>query len=91
MDDETEVLVRRAVFGKQVEDFLSSDIGLYICLRAKTQADQAIDELKVCNPIEGKQVQALQNKVHVAESIQVWLSQAVQDGLNALGILDSED
>jgi molybdopterin converting factor small subunit len=91
MDEEQEVLVRRAIFGKQVEDFLSSDIGRYLLVRAADQAETAMDKLKVCVPTEGKTVQALQNDIYVAESIRTWLAQAIQDGINALNIIESPE
>jgi hypothetical protein len=91
MDEEQEILVKRAIFGKQVENFLSSDIGRYILARAEDQAATAMDKLKTCTPTEGRLVQSLQNDIYKAESIREWLGHAIQDGMNALNIIDSPD
>ena len=43
--DPDEPLVRTAVFGKQVEDFLTSDIGDYLLQKAKHEEADAIEAL----------------------------------------------
>lgn len=90
-DDARDVLIRRATFGKQVETFLVSDIGRYMLARADHAIVMAFNELKHCDPKDGKLVQQWQNQIWRAESIKDWLGDAVADGLTAIGIIDSPD
>ena len=85
---EHELLIRRATFGKQIEQFMSSDIGRYLTARADDDIVNAFNELKKCDPRDGKTVEKWQNQVYRAESFSTWLSEGVQDGLNAIEILE---
>jgi len=86
--EENEVLLERAVFGQQVEAFLHSEIGSYLINRAQSEVEEALRKLRNCSESELKQIQS---EVWRAESIVIWLSQAVEDGLRALNILDGEE
>jgi hypothetical protein len=89
--EENEALYRKAAFGKIIEDFQSSDIGIYLIRRAESEAEQAIEKLKTCDPKDGKVVQSLQNEVWKAESFQKWLADAILDGLQAHNMIDNEE
>jgi cation transport ATPase len=91
MDDDKELLMRRAVFGEQVGQFLSSEIGAYLLERAKDEAERSVDKLKKCDPSRADLVRSLQVEVWRAESIEQWLREAVADGLRALEILEDRE
>jgi hypothetical protein len=86
--DDKVMLLRRAAFGKQVEEFWSSDIGNYLLNRLDSEVVEAFGEIKVCDPKDGKTVQHIQNKIYRAESIKVWLTDAVCDGLQSFKELE---
>lgn len=79
-DDPT---VRTAVFGKQVEHFLETDIGTYLLQCAKAQSDEWMQKLKNCDPWDEEAVMAAQMKIHVAELFIGWLGDALAAGLQA--------
>lgn len=77
-----------AVFGKQVQDFLETDIGRYILGASKQQVEDALDRLKTAQTIE--EVQELQNEIKRAELVPQWLDEAIHIGLDALSKLEEE-
>jgi Tfp pilus assembly pilus retraction ATPase PilT len=81
--DPQDPTVRAAMFGKQVEQFLSSDIGQYLVERANEQAEAAIKELLVVDPTATELIRATQNRVKVSDSILSWLRDAIQMGEQA--------
>ena len=91
MTDENELIIRRAVFGEQVHQFLNSDICKYMITRAKYELEECLIALRAVDPTDSKAVMKFQNKVWVAESVQNWLADAVQDGLSAMGILEERE
>jgi hypothetical protein len=86
--EEEAVMIRRAVFGKQVESFLNSDIGIYLLGRARDQKDEAQCEFLSVDCSDIEKVRQLQNTIVQANSIAKWLSDAVADGLQAINIID---
>lgn len=70
-------------FGFVVEAFLTSDVGRYLIARAEDEIADAVGKLKTIDPNDAPAIQSLQNIVHRAESIQYWLAEAVQEGMNA--------
>lgn len=89
--DRANELLERAGFGKQVELFWGSRIGGYLQSRAQVCYTDAIQELKTCDPQNWTKVQDLQNKIWIAERFEQWLSEAVQDGIKSLEILNGEE
>lgn len=89
--DPNDPTVRDAVFGKQVEDFLSSDIGEYLIKKAKDEIDSALEKLKKCDPTDSVRVQSLQNQVKVCESIVGWLGDVVINGQQAMRQIEGKD
>jgi hypothetical protein len=71
------------VFGEAVETFLQSDIGKYLVSRAEADVEAAVEQLKRVAPEQATQIRALQNQIHVAESVMYWLADAIQAGRNA--------
>ena len=83
--------VRLGVFGKQVEDFLETDVGRYIVRKANDKAEKAIDALKRISPNDNVGIQILQNEIGLAESIVEWLADAIITGQQAIDHLRSEE
>ena len=81
----TEVQQREAAvaLGLHVEGFLSGPIGKYLVGRAEEEIDAALQEMKTVMPTDTPRIVALQNVIHRAESIQYWLAEVIQAGLNA--------
>jgi hypothetical protein len=77
-------LEKSIAFGFQVEDFLASDIGKYLIKRADEEIECAVEELKHADPDAPSVIRSLQSKIAVAESIQYWLAEAIQDGQNSM-------
>jgi len=75
--------LQRAVFGRQVELFLESDIGVYLTQCAQTEINEAIEKLVKVDPEDPKAIRDLQHKIRVAESVMGWLADAVRSGSQA--------
>jgi CII-binding regulator of phage lambda lysogenization HflD len=76
-------LVRTAVFGKEVERFLHSDVGSYLLQRAKEQSDSNVEKLKTTPPTHWEAIMVLQMKINEADHIIDWLGDAIRAGLQA--------
>jgi hypothetical protein len=81
-------LLRTAAFGRQVEEFWSSDIGKYLHLHASTCYSSAIEELKSVNPSSSAEVMQAQGKAWQAENFILWMEEAIQRGLESLNLLE---
>jgi len=79
-----EPTVRWAAFGRQIELFLDGDIGRFLVEKAKVQIEDATAKLVVADPYNSQEIQKLQNRVKVAESIIEWLAEAIAAGHSAL-------
>ena len=88
--NEADPLVRAAVFGRQTEEFLNSELGRFLVARADEQRDAAVDALKRVAPWRTRRIRQLQNEIAVAESVQQWLADAVTEGQQALQVLEDE-
>lgn len=89
--DQNDPIVQVAVFGRQVEDFLGSEIGKYLVSRAEQEAATAAEQLKSVHPWRTRRIRELQNAIWIAERFQLWLGHAVADGRQALAVLESDD
>lgn len=90
---DSNALMETAVFGRRVEEFMASDLGRYLVLKAESQEQQATEELKKLSPwtpMARRAMQKIQNDIRVAEWFQQWLGEAVMDGLQATNILEDE-
>ncbi|HXK61222.1 MAG TPA: hypothetical protein PLP42_15145 [Acidobacteriota bacterium] len=83
MNPDSNPVLKTIDFGMEVEAFLQSDIGRYLVKRAESEVDSAVETLKEVDPEDAKSVRGLQNTIRVAESIQYWLADAIQSGMNA--------
>lgn len=84
-------LVRTAVLGKQIENFLDSDVGRLVAQRAADEIDACAEILKKTSPRHfwGRaKIERLQNKIAIAESVIRWLADAVTEGQQATQILE---
>lgn len=88
MSDENEELLKIAAFGEQVQSFITSDIGEFILTKAFTESEMALAELAQCDPVNSAEIRRLQNIVQRASSLKLWLEGAVNEGLQALQILE---
>ena len=70
-------------FGFQVQAFLESEIGKYLIKRAEDEIADACEALKTVCPTDPVAITELQTRVYRAESIQFWLAEAMQTGVNA--------
>ena len=84
MLDPNDPKVQWATFGRQVEDFLRSDIGDYLLQCAKRKESEALEQLKRVYPWRRRRIQQLQNEIAMAEDIQGWLGDAIASGHAAL-------
>ena len=88
---DTDVLVDKAVLGKQVEIFFDSRVGKFLLARIESEINRGVELLKKVDPEDVKQVRCLQNLVLRAESIESWFSEAIMDGIKATEILEERD
>jgi hypothetical protein len=86
-DDQAEELIRSAMLGKQIEAFLSSDVGKYLQARTSRVYNAAIEDFKRVDPSDLNKVRQIQADLWKAEAFMGWLSQGVQEGLTSLKIL----
>lgn len=91
MVDPDDPNVRAAVFGKEVEQFLETDIGKYLLAQAEEKATRAMQSLKNTAPWNKRRIQKLQNEIHTAEDFIEWLSQAVESGQQAFKLMEMND
>jgi hypothetical protein len=75
--------VRWAMFGRQVEHFLESDVGRFLVNRAKDETEAALEEFKDADPFNGPAMAKIQARAKLSDSIVVWLGDAIAAGENA--------
>lgn len=83
--------VRTAVFGREVEDFLSSPIGDYLIKRAEKALAVSIEQLKTADVDTTHTIIRLQERIRLLENFEGWLGAAVEDGHMAIKALDGEE
>lgn len=89
--DPSDPVVNSAVFGKQVEAFLTSDLGTYLVRKSEEEEALASERLIVgAHTMSIKDILAEQATITRARTFRDWLAYAVQDGLQALEMLESE-
>lgn len=83
--------LERAVFGREVEDFIENDrIGQYIVTEAKKRIAEVQEQLLTVDPYEPEEIQKLQNRAAVANLVREFLSEAIQNGRDARVLLQQE-
>ncbi len=91
MTEETEILFDVAVLGEQVDQFMKSDIGVYLLQHAQAQEEAGLEELRRVQCNDSQAVWNAQNKVWLAEKFRAWLKEAVVAGLKARMILEERE
>ena len=89
--DPDDPIVRTAVIGKVVEDFLTSDVGKILTELAKAHVDKSTEELKLVSPLRVFRVMKLQHNIEVWEGFQKALADAIMDGLSATNLLQGDE
>lgn len=83
--------VKTAVFGKMVEDWIAGDVGQYVVRRYENRIDEVTDRLKRIAPWRFLRIMRLQHELKVREEFLMDLGSAIQEGHNALNILEGKD
>ena len=83
MNKDVRELHKTIDFGFQAEAFLQSDVGRYLIAKAEAEVLEATEALKTIDPTNPDAIRELQNRVYRGESIQYWLAESIQSGLNA--------
>jgi phytoene/squalene synthetase len=89
LDPESPDMIR-AVFGRQVEMFLESDVGQYLTQCAETEVVEALTKLKDADAEDPKAIRELQFKIRVAEAVVGWLNDAINAGQQARAMLETQ-
>jgi hypothetical protein len=76
-------LLRTAALGMDVDRFLSTSVGQHLLKRAQEEVHDGMTGLCNADPEDAKQVRHYQNQVWRGETIQHWLAEAIQEGLQA--------
>lgn len=83
-------LFAEAMIGKDVEEFIQSDIGRYLIGCAEQESSDALEQLKRVFPWRRRKITELQNRIWRAESFQSWLAELVIQGKQALQQLEED-
>lgn len=78
-------------FSLDVKAFLGSVIGKYLIGNAEDERDEAIKALVNTDPMNVSKIMELQQTIKRAESIQFWMAEAIQAGINADEQLRAQD
>lgn len=84
-------LYAEAMLGRDVEEFLSSDIGRYLVARAEEEEKAALEQLATVAPWRRRRITQLQAQVWRAQSFKSWLGELIVTGRQALQHLESEE
>src|SRR5258708_2988601 len=91
-EDETkDPLYQVAYLGSTAEDFLSSDLGKTILKRVEDEIDEVRGQLDSVAFWRWRKIMDLQNKIWRAKMFRQWFGELIQDGRNALNLLESQD
>jgi hypothetical protein len=89
--DPNDPVVRTAVMGKVVEDFIGGDVGRLLAKHAQDCVDKSTEELKTISPLRVFKVMKLQHHIEMWEGFQQCLANAIMDGQNATKILEGDE
>jgi hypothetical protein len=87
MSDDREGVLELAVFGQEVERFMSSSIGIYIAQKIADEVERTMEELRTVNPSDAGAVAAAQAKARVMIDLSGWLREAIAAGQQAQVVL----
>ena len=91
--DPEDPLVRQAVFGLEVQEFLQGPIGDFLLKQSERELTTALESLRKINPASptlAVDLLKLQERIRLLEQFQGWLGEAVQAGMTATQIIDGE-
>jgi hypothetical protein len=74
-----------ATFGRQVEIFLASEVGIYLQQCCDAEVADALEKLKRARDMND--ITALQNQIWRAESVMGWLKDAISSGHQSLEMI----
>jgi hypothetical protein len=80
-----------AVLGKQVEEFVASDIGKVLLGMAEQEKQLALKALATVHPWRRRKIRDLQSRIAWAESFEGWLLDLIHTGRIATKTLDLAD
>jgi hypothetical protein len=86
-----ETRLAEAVLGRQVEEFIASDIGKVLIGMAEQDARVAMSELKKVHPWRWRKIRDLQNRILQAERFEGWLLDLVHTGRISTKTLELAD
>ncbi|MBA0086145.1 MAG: hypothetical protein HRJ53_14250 [Acidobacteria bacterium Pan2503] len=91
MSEEQDALLELAVFGREVDHFLSTPVGLYLNQKITEEVNRAMNALRTVDPASAGAVAAAQARALVYSDIANWLRQAIAAGLQAETVLQEPD
>lgn len=90
--DPNDERVELARFGREVELFLDSPIGLFMMQRACTVSAEAAEKLiATAHTLDRDGIRDLQQLVAFGKSFENWLTEAVEQGHAAIELLKEDD
>ena len=91
MSEERDALLELAIFGREVDNFLSTPVGIYLNQKITEEFTRAMNALRSANPASAGEVAAAQARATVYSDIANWLRQAIAAGLQAETVLQEPD
>lgn len=88
---ENQELLDQAVLGRQVEEFLLTDVGKFLLAKAEDEYIMALQSLSEVSASDTLQILKLQSNARTASNFRAWLSEAVMSGLKAKEILEERE
>ena len=73
-------IIHEAQLGIEAEAFKNSKLGLYLRDKAENEIMDASSELTTVNPKDVDRITELQNQVYRANSILIWIEEAIENG-----------
>lgn len=90
-DLSTQTAVAEAMLGRDVEEFLHTDLGRYMLERAEEEERAALEELATVWPWRRSRIRQLQAIVWRSRSFKTWLTELVVAGKQAMEQLDTRE
>lgn len=83
-DDQANLQIRRQItVGMDMEIFLRSDVGMFLCSRATTEIQNLRSQMDNVNPDNPSAIRDLQQEIAVRKVWKDWIDGAIQEGLVA--------
>ncbi len=86
-----EALYAEAMFGRDAEEFMNSEIGRYLTGCAEQEIEEAVHQLKHIHPWRTRKIRDIQAQIWRAESFKQWISEAIVRGQQALQQLEVDE